>query len=225
MEALYCKPLNKIFVRHYLATRRQESGESIDQFLVALKKLSKDCNFQTVTIEVYRDELAHDSFISGLSSSYIRQRLLEPKTLTQDEAFRYVVALESSQKNSNAYNPTSHIAAIHRATLDDDALEETIYDSATNKINTKDSTLTATNNNTNSRKKCGFCGGTLHSRLSRLTKEAECHHCGIVGHYSKVCHQRLCGLKAKKCTAVFCKPSLPSIPKNLAPSMDRTFLL
>ena len=123
MESLYCKRPNKIFPRHYLALRRQESGESIDQFLVALKKLSKDCNFQTVTVEVYRDELVRDCFISGLSSSYIRQRLLEPKILTQDEAYRYAVALESAQNNSNAYNPTSHIAAIYRATLDDDALE------------------------------------------------------------------------------------------------------
>ena len=123
MESLYCKPPNKIFAHHSLAIRLQEPGESIDQFLVALKKLSKDCNFQTVTVEVYRDELVRDCFISGLSSSYIRQRLLEPKILTQDEAYRYAVALESAQNNSNAYNPTSHIAAIYRATLDDDALE------------------------------------------------------------------------------------------------------
>ena len=159
--------------------------------------------------------MVSDSFISGLSSSYIRQRLLEHKTLTQDEAYRYVVALDSAQKNSNAYNPTSQIAAIHMATLDDDAPEETIYDSVTNKINTKNSTLAATNNNTNSRKKCGFYGGTLQSRQSCPTKEAECHHCGIVGHYSKVCHQRLRVSKSKKCTDALYKPSLLSIPKNL----------
>ena len=103
------------------------------------------------------------SFISGLSSPYIRQRLVEHKTLTQDKAYRQAVALESTQKNSNAYNPTLHIAAIHTATLDNDAPEETIYDSVTSKINTKDSTLAATNNNTTSRKKCSFCGGTLNS--------------------------------------------------------------
>ena len=123
-----------------MATCRQEPGESIDQFLVALKKLSKDCIFQTVTAEVYRDELVRDSLISGLSSSYIRQRLLEYKTLTLDEAYRHAVVLESVQKNSNAYKPTSHIAAIHTTTLDDDAREETIYDSVTSKINTEDST-------------------------------------------------------------------------------------
>ena len=57
LEALYCKPPDEIFVCHCLATRHQEPEESIDQFLVAPNKLSKDCNFQTVTAEVYRDEL------------------------------------------------------------------------------------------------------------------------------------------------------------------------
>ena len=199
-----------------MAIRRQEPGESIDQFLVALKKLSKDCSFQTVTAEVYRDELVRDMFIRGLSSSYIRQRLLEHKILTQGEAYRYAVGLESAQQNSNAYNPTSHIAAIHMATLDDDdAPEETVYDFVTTKINTKDSTLAATRNNTNSKKKCGFCRGTLLSCQSCPAKEAECHHCGIVGHYSKVCHQRLRSSKPKKCTAALYEPSLLAIPKNL----------
>ena len=199
-----------------MAIRLQEPGESIDQFLVALKKLSKDCSFQTVTAEVYRDELVRDMFIRGLSSSYIRQRLLEDKILTQGEAYRYAVGPESAQKNFTAYNPTSHIAAIHMATLDDDdAPEETVYDFVTTKINTKDSTLAATCNNTNSKKKCGFCRGTLQSRQSCPAKEAECHHCGIVGHYSKVCHQRLRSSKPKKCTAALYEPSLLAIPKNL----------
>lgn len=83
--------------------------------------------------------------------------------MTQDKAYRHAVALENTQKNSNAYNSTSHIEVIHPVALDDNTPEETIYDSVTNKINTKDSTLAATNNNTTSRKKCGFCRGTLHS--------------------------------------------------------------
>ena len=195
--------------------RPQEPRESIDQFLVSLKNLSKDCNIQGVTAEIYRDQLVHDSFISCLSSSYIRQRLLEHKTLTQDKAYRHAVALESAQNNSNTYNPTSHIAVIHTATRDDDGPDETIYDSVTNKINTKDSTLAATGHNTISRKKCAFCGGTLHSRHACLTKEAKCHHCGMVGRYSKVCHLKLHGSKANKSIAALYNPILLAIPKHL----------
>ena len=132
--------------------------------------------------------------------------------MTQDKAYRHIVALQRAQKNSNAYNPTLHIAVIHTGTVDDAAPEETIYDSVTSKINMKDSNLAATNNNTTSRKKCGE---TLHSHKSCPAKEAQCHHYDIVGHYSKVCHQRLQGSKAKKYTGALYKPSLLAIPKNL----------
>ena len=95
--------------------------------------------------------------------------------MTQDEACRHERAIESAQKNSNAYNPTSHIATIHTATLDDDAPEEIIYDSVRSKINTKDLILAATNNSITSKKKCRFCGETFHSREFYPAEEAECH--------------------------------------------------
>ena len=57
LTALFCKPPNEIFVRHRLATRQQESNESIDEFLIALRQLSKDCSFQAVSAERYRDDL------------------------------------------------------------------------------------------------------------------------------------------------------------------------
>ena len=88
LEELYCKTPNEIFARHCLATRRQESTESIEEYLVALQKLSKDCNFKTVSADIYQQEMVRDSFIRGLNSSYIRQRLLENKTLTKDEAYK-----------------------------------------------------------------------------------------------------------------------------------------
>ena len=33
LEALYLKPTNEIYARHVLATRRQETGEYLDQYL------------------------------------------------------------------------------------------------------------------------------------------------------------------------------------------------
>ena len=43
------KPTNKIYTRHVLATRQQQAGETLDEYLQALKTLSKDYNFQSVT--------------------------------------------------------------------------------------------------------------------------------------------------------------------------------
>ena len=87
LKSLYIKTPNEIFARHALATRKQQPDESIDEYLQILKIMSKDCNFQQVTANQYRDEAVRDAFISDLLSNAIRQRLLENKTLYLETAF------------------------------------------------------------------------------------------------------------------------------------------
>ena len=67
LQHLYVKTPNEIFARHLLSTRRQQSGETLDEFLRELRKLSKDCNLRAVTAEQYREELIRDAFINGLT--------------------------------------------------------------------------------------------------------------------------------------------------------------
>ena len=68
LKALFIKPKNEVFARHLLASRRQTAGESIDEFLQALRTLSKDCNFKPVTTEEHREESIRDAFIGGVAS-------------------------------------------------------------------------------------------------------------------------------------------------------------
>jgi len=104
LTALYVKPSNEFFARHCLATRRQKSGENLDEFLQALKILSKDCNFKGVTAARHREEATRDAFISGLQSSIIRQRLLENRTLDLATMFHQARALDAAHKNSELYS-------------------------------------------------------------------------------------------------------------------------
>ena len=87
LQECYAKPKIEIFSRYLLSTRRQQSGESLTEFLQQLRKLSKDCNFEAVSAENYREEMIRDSFINGISSPLVRQRLLENKTLDLQTAF------------------------------------------------------------------------------------------------------------------------------------------
>ena len=104
LEFLYVTPKNKVFARYLLATRKQQNGETLDEYLNKLKLLSKDCEFQAVTADVYQKEMIRDSFINGLQFPYIRQRLLENTTLNLDDAFSQARSLESAQKNAESYN-------------------------------------------------------------------------------------------------------------------------
>ena len=60
--------------------------------------------------------MACDSFISGLSSNYIRQCLLENTTLTLDAAYAQACYLDAAQKNSEVYTKNSQISTHVAAT-------------------------------------------------------------------------------------------------------------
>ncbi|KFD50648.1 hypothetical protein M513_08455 [Trichuris suis] len=56
LRDLFERPVNEVYARHRLATRRQHPGESIDEFLRALRILSMDCNFKAVSAATYQEE-------------------------------------------------------------------------------------------------------------------------------------------------------------------------
>ena len=84
----YHKRKNTVFARHLLMSRTQKSEESIAEYVHALKHLARNCDFQAVTAENYRDELSRDSLTSGISSANIRERLLEEDQLTFQDAIK-----------------------------------------------------------------------------------------------------------------------------------------
>jgi len=81
LKWLFVKKQNNVYVCHLLVSHHQKPGESISEFAQALELLAKDCSFADISAGVYRDELSRDSFINGLSSTDIRQRLLEKEDL------------------------------------------------------------------------------------------------------------------------------------------------
>ena len=106
LESVFAKPPNEIFARHRLAIRKQQGSETIDQFLHSLKRLAKDCAFRDVTADIYTKEAVRDAFITGLSSSLIRQRLLEKQTLSLEEAVLQARSMETAQHNAEIYVST-----------------------------------------------------------------------------------------------------------------------
>jgi len=74
------------------------TGDSIDNFVVRLKRLSQECECQAVSAERYRLQLMRDAFITSIQSHVIRQRLLEESALNFEDAFRKARAMELAFK-------------------------------------------------------------------------------------------------------------------------------
>ena len=94
LQKLFVKSRNEIYAKHLLATARQNIGESIDEFVLRIDKLSQNCSFTAVTALAYEDVIKTDFFISGICSSRIRQRLLENRMLIFVEAYEKARALD-----------------------------------------------------------------------------------------------------------------------------------
>ena len=186
---LYIKQPNEIFARHQLATRKQQVGESLDDYLQALRVLSKDCQFKPVTAEVYTSESIRDAFISGLNSQLIRTRLLENATLSLDQAFQLARSQELAQKHSETYRilPSSLNVAASVDVHSDPGNQkpEAVIASGHRRQQRSSGTY---NNYRNQKKSCYYCGKDWHTNLSDCpARDHTCKKCQKRGHFEHVC--------------------------------------
>nr|XP_039264265.1 uncharacterized protein LOC120340078 [Styela clava] len=175
LHSLYVKTPNVIFARHLLAPAKKQPVQSIDEFLQTLRNLSEDCNFKDVSAAQYGDELIRDSFINGILSNNIRQRLLENKDLTLELAFSQASSFDLAQRNSPAYEASR----IDELQLSASATSETSFNNeeiVTGRITGR---------------KCIFCGYNYHNRQNCPASNASCYECDKKGRFAKVCRSKM----------------------------------
>ena len=66
------------------------------EYVEALRLLAKEYSFQDVTAVVYWEKLMRDSFMNGLTSPSIRQRLMETDNINLERASQLAESLEQA---------------------------------------------------------------------------------------------------------------------------------
>ena len=215
LKALFVKPSNEIYARHMLATRCQQSNETLDEYLQALKTLSKDCNFKPVTAAQYCNECIRDSFITGLQSSPIRQRLLENKTLDLKSMFDQARSLDSAIRSSESYlvsQPSFSAAVSPAGTLP-------VLQHVSSFPDQPDSNLLAAVPPEGPT--CFFCGNSKHPRSKCPAHEALCVKCQKRGHFAKVCRGKSTISKSGVSAALW-SPTLATVPSRSPGSLSKS---
>lgn len=183
LQNLYIQPKNVIFARHVLSTAKQEHGQSLNEFLQRLKSLAIDCDFQAVSAEKYREELIRDSFIRGLTSQSIRQRLLEHRSLDLSSAYDIARQLELALQQSLSYNQNEPVScALPRGPSDC----PTVLPFKNNECATTAASYPKQN--------CYFCGRPRHLRIYCPARDVICKSCGKRGHYQTVSYFQIYSL-------------------------------
>jgi hypothetical protein len=151
---------SKIVGRYKFYSRSRLEGESIADFVAALRELSQSCKFHENII----DDMLRDRLVCGVSDERIQRRLLgEDDTLTFEKAFSIAQGMEAAARNT---------AALHVS-----------HDVKTSPINVVD------RNSSRPPGKCYGCGG-LHFRSACPFKDSSCHFCKQKGHISRVCRAK-----------------------------------
>ena len=185
LDTTYVKPKSEIYARHILATRKQESGENLDQFLQALYNLAKECEFKAVDANRNREDHVRDAYISGLRSGSIRQRLLESKNIRITDIHDQARTLELAERRAESWSSSSCMAMESNSSKPNPT--EKTKDVKVGIPEREDSaSLNAVNGNVASQS-CYFCGYSKHQRDKCPAKTSTCAYCKKVGHWARVC--------------------------------------
>ncbi|XP_072373198.1 uncharacterized protein [Scyliorhinus torazame] len=105
LEGHYIRPLNQVYARHLLATRRQSPDETLEDFYRALLVLGRKCGCPTVTGNEHTELLIRDAFVAGMSFPDICRRHLEMDMLGLTEARALEGSMYVAYKNALAFAP------------------------------------------------------------------------------------------------------------------------
>ncbi|XP_077544876.1 uncharacterized protein LOC144158092 [Haemaphysalis longicornis] len=89
----YCPKPSAVVQRFRFNSRVRAEGESVSNFIAALKSLSEHCNFGAELENMLRDRI-----VCGINSADVQTRLLEKPDLTFDDAVQTALAMEAAKK-------------------------------------------------------------------------------------------------------------------------------
>ena len=95
---------NQLVMRHRLLSRKQQSLESVGEYMTTLRDLAAYCDLEKVTPDIY----LRDLFICGVADNELKQHLLQLDSTkaTLTEALRYANAFETAKSGEKELSCT-----------------------------------------------------------------------------------------------------------------------
>ena len=107
MERRCVGKTNVIYERYCFNNRKQESGESFDMYLTALRTLAKTCNFGSL-----KDELIRDRIVCGICDTGTRKKLLQELKLTLQKCINVCQSAETTATQIKVMNGNEEVHSL-----------------------------------------------------------------------------------------------------------------
>ena len=169
METYFGQPASTFFNRAQFTRRQQRPGESVTQYVAALREMASKCEFAADQLE----ERVRDQFVAWSTSDRIRERLLqEPPNRKLDELLSMAVTIERAM---------SEVPALSSANQQSSA--------SVGHVSTRRDRPSSPSSGSSCCWNCGKDGHTSRSAECPARGQT-CRHCSKVGHYAVVCRGR-----------------------------------
>lgn len=163
---------NEVYEAYVFNNRVQETAESIDTYIAALRQLAKTCNFEN-----QEDRMIRDRIVVGVKDDDVRQKLLEVKGLTLQQCVDTCRAHESSRAKAHIMTKTED-QKVHK-------IKKSKHHSHSQKYKDKKTTQSSTTSS-NDRVVCTRCA-RKHDKGKCPAYGMKCLKCSKLNHFAACC--------------------------------------
>lgn len=187
---------NVVADRYKFRQRAQQSGESIDAYIAALRALAASCKFMAP------DEMIRDQIVEKIQNDNARQRLLMEPDLTLSKAIQIVRRVETAVRDARALktttaSPQSFTSDVHTVSRGGQNVSRGGHNFSRGGHNSKRHETRKQYNRDHDGKppwkqekiQCFRCGSPQHKANFPQcpAKDKKCGKCQKMGHFSKIC--------------------------------------
>ena len=164
----YCIPRQNVtYDRFCLFTRDQAPTETVDQYMMELRRIASNCDLESIT----PDQILRDRLVTGIRDVKVRERLLRDNKLTLEKALDIVRAAESTEVQMKEMNLQAGLHAVRQTQNEDESNEA---GPKSDKVAIKD---------------CKYCGRNHEKRKCPAFGQT-CRKCGIKNHFAAKCQAK-----------------------------------
>ena len=169
---------NAVYERACFNRRIQQQGENAEDFIVAVHAMANRCEFGAD----WCDELIRDRLVVGIRDVELSEKLQLSPTLTLADAVKKIRQREAVHGQQ--------VVLREGDSRDNPVVLDALKSGKQRPPEPSRRKHPGKQGSANSKKQCGRCGGTPHSRNDCPARDAECHRCGKKGHYRSHCRTK-----------------------------------